>query len=90
MSRLGLPVPPGFIITTETCLEFFHDNKCLPDGLADQYIKAIEEMEKTTGRHFGCSDYSHFPLLLSIRSGAVVSMPGLYITQPNFVQIFTL
>jgi len=74
--RLRLPVPPGFIITTETCLEYFHSNKTFPESLLHEYTRAVHDIEKHTGRIFGSKDVHFFPLLLSVRSGAAVSMPG--------------
>ena len=76
MTRLGLPVPPGFVITTEACLEYFDSGKTLPLSLEAEYIEAIFEIENKTGRKFGATGGFSFPLLLSIRSGAAASMPG--------------
>jgi len=74
MSRLGLPVPPGFVITTTTCLDFFEAKKKMPLGLKEEYLTALAQVEKQAGKKFG--DKSN-PLLLSVRSGAAVSMPGM-------------
>lgn len=74
MTKLGLPVPPGFIITTEACT-FFRDNEeKFPDGLEEQVDTCIKIIEKQMGRKFGDL---HNPLLVSVRSGARVSMPGM-------------
>jgi pyruvate,orthophosphate dikinase len=73
MTRIGLPVPPGFIVTTEACRVFRHASE-VPDGLVDQIDAALAELEATTGRRLG--DPSA-PLLLSVRSGAPFSMPGM-------------
>ncbi len=74
MSRLGLPVPPGFVITTATCLDFFDAKHQLPPGLKEEYLAALHSVEQQTGKTFGDK---HNPLLLSVRSGAAVSMPGM-------------
>lgn len=70
-----LPVPPGFVVTTDTCKAFFEAGKTLPPGLKEEYMAALAKVEKQTGRKFG--DTNGNPLLLSVRSGAVVSMPGM-------------
>ncbi len=80
MTQLGLPVPPGFVITTKACLEYFESGGRLPDGLWEQALAATKDLEKSTGRGFGDPDD---PLLLSVRSGAVVSMPGMMDTILN-------
>ena len=80
MTRLGLPVPPGFIITTEICEKFYEAGRRLPDGLMDEVRKSIRRLENLTGRRFGdCEN----PLLVSVRSGAPVSMPGMMDTILN-------
>jgi pyruvate,orthophosphate dikinase len=80
MTRLGLPVPPGFIITTEICEKFYEAGKRLPDGLMDEVRKSIRRLEGLTGKRFGdCEN----PLLVSVRSGAAVSMPGMMDTILN-------
>ena len=80
MTRLGLPVPPGFTITTSACTWFFSHGECWPDGLAAQLEKAIDALEAATGKQLGCT---HDPLLVSVRSGAAVSMPGMMDTVLN-------
>ena len=80
MSNLGLPVPPGFTITTEVCTWFDTHDKTYPDGLREQVDAALEEVGRITGRRFG--DTSN-PLLVSVRSGARVSMPGMMDTVLN-------
>ncbi|MDQ5863550.1 MAG: pyruvate, phosphate dikinase [Thermoproteota archaeon] len=80
MTRLGLPVPPGFIITTEICEKFFEAGRRLPDGLMDEVRKSIRRLESLTGKGFGDRDN---PLLVSVRSGAPVSMPGMMDTLLN-------
>ena len=80
MTRLGLPVPPGFIIITEICEKFYEAGRRLPDGLMDEVRKSIRRLEDLTGKRFGdCEN----PLLVSVRSGARVSMPGMMDTILN-------
>lgn len=80
MTSIGLPVPPGFTITTEACRLFYARGKKLPAGLLDGAMDAIGAIEKETGKRFGdASD----PLLVSVRSGAAVSMPGMMDTVLN-------
>ncbi|MEM2628167.1 MAG: PEP/pyruvate-binding domain-containing protein, partial [Ignisphaera sp.] len=113
MTKLGLPVPPGFVITTETCVDFYNSRKSeigalefelsknpppevrdelirkiwniidtlsLPQGLWDQVVEHMRILEQKTGKKFG--DPSN-PLLVSVRSGAPVSMPGMMDTVLN-------
>jgi pyruvate, orthophosphate dikinase len=80
MTRLGLPVPPGFIITTEICEKFYEAGRRVPDGLMDDVRKSIRRLENVTGKRFGDPDN---PLLVSVRSGAAVSMPGMMDTILN-------
>jgi pyruvate,orthophosphate dikinase len=80
MTRLGLPVPPGFIITTEICEKFYEAGRRLPDGLMDEVRKSIRRLEGLTGKRFGDPEN---PLLVSVRSGAPVSMPGMMDTILN-------
>ncbi|HVX02965.1 MAG TPA: pyruvate, phosphate dikinase [Nitrososphaera sp.] len=80
MKKLGLPVPPGFIITTDICEKFYEAGKRLPDGLMDEVRKSIRRLESETGKKFG--DPVN-PLLVSVRSGAPVSMPGMMDTILN-------
>jgi pyruvate,orthophosphate dikinase len=81
MTQIGLAVPPGFVITTEACLEYL-DSKTddLPDGLMDQVRVAIKKVEQDTGKGFGDVDN---PLLVSVRSGSAMSMPGMMDTILN-------
>ncbi|MCH7522608.1 MAG: pyruvate, phosphate dikinase, partial [Chloroflexi bacterium] len=74
MFRLGLPVPPGFVISTETCLEYFDLGNTLPDGLEGIIRGSVGQVEEAMGRKFGSVER---PLLVSVRSGARVSMPGM-------------
>lgn len=80
MTRIGLPVPPGFTITTETCNEYLALGEEFPEGMLEQVFTAMSELEEKTGKIFG--DQAN-PLLVSIRSGASVSMPGMMDTILN-------
>ena len=80
MARLGLPVPPGFTVTTEVCTRFYADDERYPDGLEEQVEAALAAVEATVGKRFGGEPE---PLLLSVRSGARVSMPGMMDTVLN-------
>lgn len=79
MTNCGLPVPPGFTITTETC-QLFHLNNGYPKGFGDQFEVHLKALEKKTGKGFGSKDN---PLLVSVRSGAAISMPGMMDTILN-------
>jgi pyruvate,orthophosphate dikinase len=80
MTSIGLPVPPGFTITTEVCDAYYQAGQKLPAGLMDQVGKNVKILEKELGKQFGDSDN---PLLVSVRSGAAVSMPGMMDTVLN-------
>ncbi len=80
MSNLGLPVPPGFTITTDVCTAYYEHEQKLPDGLDAQVVAAISALEDAVGTRFG--DQTN-PLLLSVRSGARASMPGMMDTILN-------
>jgi len=80
MTRLGLPVPPGFTITTEACNAYVQYDHQLPPGLWDQVVNAVQHMEKQLGRRLGDANN---PLLVSCRSGAKFSMPGMMDTVLN-------
>ncbi len=80
MTRAKLPVPQGFTITTDACLAFYRKNKHFPAGLDEQVQRAMRELEQRTGKKFG--DPAD-PLLVSVRSGARVSMPGMMDTILN-------
>ncbi len=80
MARLALPVPSGFVITTEACLEYYVQGNQLPGGLWEDIQEHMHELESTMGRKFGSSEN---PLLVSVRSGAKVSMPGMMDTILN-------
>ena len=74
MTKLKLPVPPGFTITTEVCNEYYENKNQLPKNLMSQVIKNISKIEKKTGKKWNSSNN---PLLVSVRSGAAISMPGM-------------
>ena len=80
MASLGLPVPPGFTMTTEVCTAYYENNEQYPDGLTDEVEAALKKIEATLGRNFGSTDK---PLLVSVRSGARASMPGMMDTVLN-------
>src|SRR5690349_13785241 len=80
MSNLGLPVPPGFTITTEVCSWFYANGKAYPPELREQVAAGLEEIEDALDARFGDADN---PLLVSVRSGARVSMPGMMDTVLN-------
>ena len=80
MSSLNLPVPAGFTITTEACVHYFQNNSQLPDGLVDEVETSLKNLEKVTGKGFGDTKN---PLLVSVRSGARASMPGMMDTVLN-------
>jgi pyruvate,orthophosphate dikinase len=80
MTLLGLPVPPGFTITTEVCTHFYKNNSQFPSGLEKEVLDSLSKVEKLTGFQFGSSEN---PLLISVRSGARASMPGMMDTILN-------
>ncbi len=80
MTNAGLPVPPGFTITTEACNDYFAAGEKLPDGLWDDVLEAVKQVEQETGKGFGNPAN---PLLVSVRSGAKFSMPGMMDTVLN-------
>src|SRR5476651_70942 len=81
MTRIGLPVPPGFTITTEVCTYFYAHKKTYPKVLQAQMEAGVANMEKIMGYKFG--DATGFPLLVAVRSGARDSMPGMMDTILN-------
>lgn len=80
MTNLGLPVPPGLTITTETCMDYINHGNKMPAGLMDEVKAALKDVENQTGKKFG--DKTN-PLLVSVRSGARLSMPGMMETILN-------
>ncbi|MCM2287813.1 MAG: pyruvate, phosphate dikinase, partial [Sulfuritalea sp.] len=79
MTQIGLNVPPGFVITTDACLAFLEKDR-LPDGALDQTLTHMKALEKKTGKTFGGAEN---PLLVSVRSGSSMSMPGMMDTILN-------
>src|SRR4051794_35428418 len=80
MTRAGLPVPPGFTITTEACNAYYESGKRFPPGMWEQALEALHDLEAKTGKGFGDRNNS---LLVSVRSGARISMPGMMDTVLN-------
>ena len=80
MARMGLPVPPGFVITTEACRQYYASGRRLPDGLWPAVQAQMAWLQERTGKRFGGDDQ---PLLVSVRSGAKFSMPGMMDTVLN-------
>ncbi|MEA3293360.1 MAG: pyruvate, phosphate dikinase [Euryarchaeota archaeon] len=80
MANLGIPVPPGFTITTEVCIEYYNNQRKYPDGVEEQKAKQLAKLEQETALLFGNETQ---PLLLSVRSGARISMPGMMDTVLN-------
>jgi pyruvate,orthophosphate dikinase len=80
MTRAGLPVPPGFIVTTEACNAYYSNGKNFPEGMWEQVIEGLRAVEAKTGKKFGDPEN---PLLVSVRSGAPFSMPGMMDTVLN-------
>ena len=80
MTRLGLPVPQGFTITTEACTQYYEDGRQINDEIKTQIDEAVTKMEEITGKKFGDKEN---PLLVSVRSGARASMPGMMDTILN-------
>ncbi len=80
MSNLGVPVPHGFTITTEACNKYYEDGKVIASSIIKEIENAMRELEKETGKEFGSTEN---PLLVSVRSGARVSMPGMMDTILN-------
>ncbi len=80
MARIGLPVPPGFTISTEVCRDYYEFDRTYPEGVWEQVDEQLAALEKLTGKTFG--DPGN-PLLLSVRSGAAISMPGMMDTVLN-------
>jgi pyruvate,orthophosphate dikinase len=80
MTRIGVPVPPGFTITTEACIAYLDQGEQFPEGMWDQVTSALSEVEEKAGKRFGDPEN---PLLVSARSGAKFSMPGMMDTVLN-------
>ena len=80
MTSLGLPVPQGFTVTTEACTQYYEDGRKINDEIMSQIMDAIVKLEEITGKKFGDKEN---PLLVSVRSGARASMPGMMDTILN-------
>lgn len=80
MTRIGLPVPFGFTITTEACNKYYEDGRKITQDVVDAIYEKLTELEQVTGKKFGSAEN---PLLVSVRSGAVISMPGMMDTILN-------
>ena len=80
MTNLGLPVPQGFTITTEACTQYYEDGRQINDEIMGQIMEYIGKMEEITGKKFGDKEN---PLLVSVRSGARASMPGIDALAPE-------
>lgn len=80
MTQIGLNVPPGFVISTQACLHYLDNNRQLPEGVMEQVLMHMKKIEKATGKLFGDATD---PLLVSVRSGSALSMPGMMDTILN-------
>ncbi len=80
MAKIGVPVPAGFTVTTEVCVDYYKENGRIPKGVTEEYLKALKKVEKVMGKKYGAAKN---PLLLSVRSGARMSMPGMMDTVLN-------
>ncbi|MCI9084633.1 MAG: pyruvate, phosphate dikinase, partial [Bacilli bacterium] len=80
MTNMGLPVPNGFTITTEGCNKYYQDNETISDDIIDEIDKTLDKLEQLTGKNLGSIEN---PLLLSVRSGSPISMPGMMDTILN-------
>ena len=80
MTRIGLPVPRGFTVTTEACLKYYKDNEDISEDIKEEIFKELTNLEKLTGKLMGDNKN---PLLVSVRSGARSSMPGMMDTILN-------
>ena len=80
MCQIGIPVPAGFTITTEVCVDYYKNNKNYPEGLIEEVYEALKKVEETMGAKLGDKEN---PILLSVRSGSRASMPGMMDTILN-------
>src|SRR6056297_2436488 len=80
MCKIGLPVPDGFTITTKACLDYYDEDKTLSESLEKEIFEHLRQLEEKTSKKLGDNDD---PLLVSVRSGAVISMPGMMDTVLN-------
>ena len=81
MTKIGLPVPPGFTITTKACVKYYNDNLIISEGIKEEIFNNLAILEKQSNKTFGGKEN---PLLVSVRSGSVVSMPGMMDTNTEF------
>ncbi|MEG1275976.1 MAG: PEP/pyruvate-binding domain-containing protein, partial [Ruthenibacterium sp.] len=80
MTNLGMPVPQGFTVSTEACTQYYADDRQINDDIKSQIFECMKKMEQITGKNFGDAKN---PLLVSVRSGARASMPGMMDTILN-------
>jgi pyruvate,orthophosphate dikinase len=80
MTNIGLPVPQGFIVTTEACTQYYEDGEVISEAIRDEIMLHIDKLEELTGKKFG--DVNN-PLLVAVRSGSRASMPGMMDTVLN-------
>ena len=80
MTNLGLPIPQGFTVTTEACTKYYEDEQKISEEIKSQIFSSLKELENITGKKFGSTEN---PLLVSVRSGARASMPGMMDTILN-------
>ena len=80
MTNLGLPIPQGFTVTTEACTKYYNDGQKISEEIKTQIFNSLSELEQITGKKFGSTEN---PLLVSVRSGARASMPGMMDTILN-------
>src|SRR5215471_5019002 len=80
MTQIGLNVPPGFVISTEACMSYLANSKQLPEGVMEEVLRQMQKVEEATGKRFGNGED---PLLVSVRSGSALSMPGMMDTILN-------
>ena len=85
MTNIGLPVPQGFTISTEACTQYYEDGKRLNDDIQAEIMDYIEKLENITGKKFGDKEN---PLLVSVRSGARASMPGMMVLTKKSLKSF--
>ena len=84
MTGLGLPVPQGFTVTTEACTQYYEDGRQINDEIMGQIMEAMAKLEEMTGKKFGDKEN---PLLVSVRSGARASMPGMMEDNRNHTHV---
>lgn len=83
MTHIGVRIPQGFTISTEACTLYYQSGKMLPESLLKEIDKGVADVEEETGKSFGGVDQKKFPLLVSVRSGSRMSMPGMMDTILN-------